>query len=743
MRTLWRGEPLLAGAHQRSWDGRDDLGALVAAGDYDIKLIHHQLNYVWEGVIGNSSAVWGGPTVHTSLLPPSSIAISGDRAYYAVDYNEQQDGLRGFVLNAPQIDTRPFASNNTFASYAMLAADATRVYWANTGGMSLKTFVAAYDIATARETVFAHGQSICMNRRTDGSCYQHQAHASIINVHTEPIDAPTGLAVQRRGRVLAVAHGGAQVIRLFDKTTGALIRAWPLRLNPSPKALNQLAMSATGDLWVVSGNTVLRYTDIDREPKLAATVTGVVQPIALGISATDDDALWVAEGGGVQQIKRFDRNGRPGPVIGRLGGYTHDPAVATDKLCFTARDGRERTAVGVEPNGSVWVVDHGNNRMLHFKSTGAHTMASHADDQIAYLPLVYKSTVDHHHTRRVFANFLEFDVDTSRPLEPGKSWKLVRNWLAGLPPSLRDGHSFNGWYGGLSAVETFSNGRTYGMLQGQGRWSVVELPTSGPLRVVKFFGKPMPGATDKVMYENGDLGYSLTGPTTQSVFRQPLLGFDAAGDPLWASEPVKIASVPTTPGTPYFRCCGFSGMPARFPITASNRVVFLDIRTQGNEGFHLGAAAVDASDWLWQASPTAPLDGKGSFQTKALDGSLEYGGNTVWTHGRHIVYGYHGEFYKDLKNGVVGQANQFMHFDESGLFIGQFGQPSTRAADAVQSGLSGNAFSPTLVRDGARLYLYHNDESTHGGIHRWRLDGWDTVRELNGRGSVGSQIELH
>jgi hypothetical protein len=742
VRTLWRGDALPAGEHQRRWDGRDDQGTAVAAGDYDIKLIHHQLSYVWEGVVGNSSPVWGGPTVHNALLPPSSIAISGDRAYYAVDYNEQQDGLRGFLLKTPQIDTRPFASNNTFASYSMLAADATRLYWANTGGMSLKTFVAAYDIATAGEAVFDTGQSICMNHRTDGSCYQHQAHASIIDAHNEPIDAPTGLAVQRNGRVLAVAHGGAQVIRLFDKTSGVLLRDWPMRLNPNPKALNQLAMSASGDLWVVSGNTVLRYTNIDRAPKLAATVTGVTTPIALGSSATDDDALWVAEGGSTQQIKRFDRNGRPGPVIGRLGGYTHDPAVAPDKLCFTAREGRERTAVGVEPNGSVWVVDHCNNRMLHFRSTGAQTMAANADNQIAYLPLVYKSTVDHHNTRRVFANFLEFDVDNTQPLVAGKSWKLVRNWLAGLPTSLVDEHAFNGWYGGLSAVETLSNGRTYGMVQGQSRWAVVELPATGPLRIVKYFGKPMPGASDKVLYENGDLGYSLTGPTTQSVFRLPLTGFDASGEPLWATEPVKLASVPTTRGTPYFRCCGFSGMPARFPLTASNRVVFFDIRTEGNEGFHLGAAAAGGTDWLWQASPSGPVDGKGSFQTKAVDGSVNYGGNTVWTHGRHIVYGYHGEFYKDLKNGRVGQANQFMHFDESGLFIGQFGQPSTRPADAQKTGLSGNAFSPTLVRDGAKLYLYHNDESTHGGVHRWRLDGWNDVRELNGRGALGGRIEL-
>jgi hypothetical protein len=93
--------------------------------------------------------------------------------------------------------------------------------------------------------------------------------------------------------------------------------------------------------------------------------------------------------------------------------------------------------------------------------------------------------------------------------------------------------------------------------------------------------------------------------------------------------------------------------------------------------------------------------------------------------------------YGKNQTGGVGQANQFMHFDESGLFIGQFGQPSTRPAPPDMAGLSGNAFSPTLVRDGPQLYLYHNDESTQGGVHRWRIDGWDDIGDVRERVSVG------
>jgi hypothetical protein len=60
----------------------------------------------------------------------------------------------------------------------------------------------------------------------------------------------------------------------------------------------------------------------------------------------------------------------------------------------------------------------------------------------------------------------------------------------------------------------------------------------------------------------------------------------------------------------------------------------------------------------------------------------------------------------------------------------------------VYAGVAGNAFSPTLVADGERLFVYHNDESVHAGVHRWRLDGWQSVQELRGRGRPGGVIVL-
>jgi hypothetical protein len=723
IRTLWSGEALAPGEYVRFWDKTDDAGRVASPGKYEVRLIIHRLSYVWEGVVGNSSGVFVGPQVHKALQPPASITISGEHAYYAVGYNEGQTGIHGFQLSTPQFDTHPIELVDPFVAMSMVSADATRIYWANTGGFSHSSFVAAFDLATGQASNFAAGARVCLNMRPDSThCYEHQDYSSVIDVATDASAAPTGLAVQSRGRVLAVAHGGQDRIRLYDKLSGASIGEIGVPL--TPKGLNQLAMSPGGDLWVISGHSLLRFTNLDTTPTLVATVTGLIRPLAVAVSPANDDIVWVADGGASQQLKRLDRNGVVQAIVGVAGGYGTDPVVADTKLCFQGPGGQEQTAVAVAADESIWVVDYCNDRMLRFRPGGR------LDGEVAYLPKVYASTVDHGNPTRVFANYLEFEVDYTVPLTPGRSWKLVRNWLAGLPPALRDPEAGNSGFDGFRTVETLSNGRTFGLLSAGGRQVIVELPALGPARLVNALPPPGPNETPAVMYENGDVGYAVTSNGVQSVMRLPLSGFTPAGDPVWLREPRRLAAVPALRGTPYYRGT-FSGVIGpRFPVTESGNVIFFDQSVTGNEGFHLGAAAIDGDTWLWQASPTGPLDGRGAFQTKSIDTTINYGGNVVWSSGRHVVYGFHGEFYTDLSNHNVGQANQFLHYYDDGLFIGQFGLPSTRTTIPSAAGLSGNAFSPTLVRVGDQLYLYHNDESAHGGVHRWRFDGWQDLKEL-------------
>jgi hypothetical protein len=745
VRTLWRGQQSTAGPHAGSWDQRDDSGAPVADGNYTVKVVHHDVQYVWEGVVGNTSARAGAAVLHHSYRGPTSLASIAGGMLYAVGYNEAQSAINGFTLANVQLNQSPVRLIDMFVSPDMIATDGQRVYWTNTGlGMSKTTFVAALDVATGAQSAFTAGTPVCLNLMADGkTCYPAQTYASVLDLSSVNTQPATGIAVQSSGNVLAVAYGAANSIHLFDKRSGQLLRT--LSLGLATGAINQIAMSPSGDLWVLSGTTAVRYTGLATAPAIAATITSLVKPIAIAVDPHDDNGVWIADGGASEQVKRFDAAGNALQVIGQAGGYGTQTLIAPDRLNFTLSPGHERTTLAVDDTHALWVLDTATNRMLKFGANGSLA------DQVDYLPCTYTTSTDVGSPTRVFANFLEFSVDYSKSLSDPASWTLVRNWLTAVPANLQvpEGGdptyvSANWGWTGFRTVVTLSNGRTYALLGVAEKNAFVELAADGSVRFIQWLRDAGTGETRVVLYENGDLGYSSSDGVRQTVLRLPLQGFDDSGNPLWPATPTTLASAPANLSSPADPPLTFTGViGARFPLTSTGKVVFFNPSVDAATGFHLGAVVIGGSTWNFQASPSGPLDGLGTFQTQKDDKTIQYGGNLVHALGSDIVYGYHGEYYTDLSNGKFGEANQFMHFRDDGLFIGQFGTSSTRATSAIQPGLSGNAFSSTLLRVGGNTYLYHNDESTFGGIHRWRLSGIDQIQEFTASGSVGTSLKLN
>ena len=92
---------------------------------------------------------------------------------------------------------------------------------------------------------------------------------------------------------------------------------------------------------------------------------------------------------------------------------------------------------------------------------------------------------------------------------------------------------------------------------------------------------------------------------------------------------------------------------------------------------------------------------------------------------RTVVWGYHGEFWKN------SQTNKWNQVYDDGLMVGQFGitGPETNGVEAAAM-MAGNALSAALVKDASgNAYLYHCDESVHGGLHRWKITGLNTIQE--------------
>lgn len=69
---------------------------------------------------------------------------------------------------------------------------------------------------------------------------------------------------------------------------------------------------------------------------------------------------------------------------------------------------------------------------------------------------------------------------------------------------------------------------------------------------------------------------------------------------------------------------------------------------------------------------------------------------------------------------------------DNGMFLGQFGRVADQSEyppAQAQPEMAGNAFCPSLVKVGERYFLWHNDESYHGGLHLWEISDVDTIVE--------------
>lgn len=720
VRTLWSGQEHLAGLLTVTWDGRDDTGArLSPEPKYIARLAVSNVRYVWQGVIANTSGEMSGPHVYRSLRPINDIAIDlrGD-AFYVLGYDEQQNAIHRFSTSDPQRPTS-LAHDDYRRVFRYAATDGTLAYFANVGLAAPKgspardpsTFVIALRVGDGAQFGFADG-----HRVTQGLNWTNRWD-SVIDLDDDDLDigsvfrsAPSGLAVQQRGRYLFVAHAFLNEIRVLDKRTGALLGRIALQHPTS------LGVAPDDTLWALcstAGRPALVHLRVRAGKWIAETRVSadLESPVAIGVSPLDGTVV-VADAGS-ELLRAFNASGRPLWTFGREGGYrTGGPEVTDDKLWLSAAP----TYVAFQGDGSFWVGDPGNARNLHFSAGRAYL------GQILYMPVSYHAAVDQADPTRVFDRFLEFSVDYSRPLQ--KSWRLVRNWAAGLP------RYYFGDLDGLRTVVTLGNGRTYGVLGRQGEGGkvadILEL-SAGGLR-------PTGAHLDlgEQLYPDGSIRSFVQRGRVFEVYVRRLSGFDAAGNPTW-DVPAPLAGVsPLSPDDPYYHDVPVVGgvNEARFPETSTGVVAFFN--PGAVSGFHLGGVRAGEHRWLWRASPTGKwsvnhtgeiVSGDGSFD---IDHGVQYAGNTVVAVGRQIIFGYHGEGW----NG--GQADQWLHFLDDGQFIGQFGEPVYASQNRVFAapGEAGNAFSFQLVRVNGQYYLWHNDESVHGGLHRWHLEGVDRIRVL-------------
>jgi hypothetical protein len=732
MRTLWNNVQYQQGTNYGVWDGNDDNGNAVATGsNYQIKLIYHNVQYVWEGMIGNTSASQSGLNLYHSFGKIHDMSVSGGTAFFTVGYNEAGNPFNTFAVGSPQVPSgMNFGYNfsDVGSNINFVTSDATRSYWAKCfGGMNgVDTYVVAINNSNNTFYTFPGGT----NPSTGAN--QSSAYVSCVDFDATANQAnpASGLAVQKSGNALFVSHGNLNLVRVFDKVQGTLLGSFTVA-NPG-----RMATTANGDVWVISNAAtpvVLRYTFANGKATLDKTISGLSSPVGVGVSA-DDSLLLVADGGNSQQIKAFaNTTGASAWTYGTAGGMVaNGPNITTNTFEFSAQMANynsfsNEAFIAFQPDNTFWIEDGGNGRVLHFSINGN---AITYIEQIAFNDVSYRTTVDVTDATRVFNTFTEYSVNYALP--PGGtngSWTMTKNWAFGLPNDST--HYYFGSCNGFSNVVTLSNGHTYGFLTNfiTGNLDLFELSASGPARLTGYTFNNSPR-----IYEDGTLRFNVSSNTSISFYSQPLTGFDAKNNPAWGS-PALLATTALASTDPQ----PWGAYPQRTEVTAGGIVVGFD-GNRADSGYHLGGIPVGGSAWKWRSSPsTSPTNTSWFPQDGRFDigNGVQYAGNYAMALGRNIVYGYNGEFWGG------GQASQWVNFLDNGLMVGRFGTYENSGVVGSVNGYAGNSFSPTLVHAAnGKTYLYHNDESNHGGTVRWRIDGWDGITELNATASIGATASL-
>lgn len=704
IRTLWSGVTYNAGTHQFAWDGIDDDGRLAANGGYMVKVLSNNVKYKWEGVIGNTSDSLSGSSVYNAIERMYGMAVSGNNAYFAVGYNEQSGSSYKFNIHSPQ---KKIAILGKGLSVRYVATDGVKVYWAgNDASVGNNWMIFGTSVANDSEVSFANGQSVATKYGR-----KYKSAIDIVNNNRSEI---SGLAVQKRGRYLFVSHKNLNELRVLDKTTGALV------LRQSFDAPLNIASDDNGHVWVTyskNGKRVVEKFTVETSGKLTPlniALPGLVETQALALSPTGK-MLLVADGGGSQQLKAFEVNsGTPLWTFGVVGGYATDPNVRNDKFYFNEAKG-PGTFIAFQPDGSFWVEDAGNSRAQHFTADRKFI------DRIMYLQTSYSSFVDANDPSRVFSDYLEFKVDYSKPLGANNdSWQLVRNWGATIAAEYDDK------YNRLRGVATLSNGKTYALLLHRMRpffsWKLVELPKTGQLRIT---GIDLP--TDNTqLYPDGSLykvsTFRVGSPTVFT--KKELLRFTPDGDPIWGPSNTIAQTQPANLTDPGYH--GNNTLLKSGEVTSSGVIALFDGTTANC--WHLGGVKIGGDKLLWRAAMSTTKEYWGPFPSDGIfdiGNHTNYPGSIAMASGRSIFWGYHGEFWKN------SEVNKWTQVYDDGLFVGQFGVAGPEAGTGEAAAqMAGNSFAASIVKlPNGDTYLYHNDESQHGGVHRWKINGLSTIKE--------------
>jgi hypothetical protein len=704
VRTLWSSVVYNPGTYSYTWDGTDDLGNLLPNGNYKWRIVTNNIQYTWQGIIGNTSSSFTGSNVHKGNREVTSLCITGNNAYYGLAYNEQNTCTIKFLLtdiqNAIRVDYAGYGSTPNISD---ATTDGNYVYWSGSDPNSANNkFIYATKVSDNTVATFSSGSNYQL---AIGHSY---SVIGLINSSTADINSIT---VQQSGNLLFAARPNINSVHVYDKNTGFLLQTIVLN------GVNQVRIDNTDSfIWIGYNNTKVEKFSINADGTITTTglfITSNQPTVAIAISP-DNNTLIVAEGGTNQILKAYN------PVnvallwsFGQTGGYLGTSIVSNDRFYWNDINNTYKVFITFAPDGSFWVGDPGNCRIQHYSINRIFI------ENIMFMSFNYNVNVDGTNPTRVFGNALEYQIDYSKPIAPdNSSWKLVRNWGGQLTKIQ------NSQYHGLKCAYTFPNGKTFCLLGNNSTWQLAELQSNG---VVRFTAQTY---STLVFLKDGDLytqtTYRVGSPLTFS--KASFTGsYDANGTPVWAAFNV-IESIPVIiANDPIYRGDLTHYRPAE--ITSGGVHASFDEQIAGKI-YHVGG--IKNGQWIFKTALSTFTGYRGDFPSGDrfdIGNQVIHAGGILLTLDNTLFWNYTGEFWGG------SQTNKYNHVHESGLMLNQFGVAYKYTPQQRQGVLAmdaGNAYSFNVVKVNSRVFIYHNDEGIHSGVHRWEVTGMNTISEING-----------
>ncbi len=758
VKTLWSGKQGYDGDNFGTWDGKDDFGNPMPQGDYEVKILSHNVNYERDSVIGNSTSTDKATQVMSGYDTISDMCLLGDRMYYAEQYMEGGLTCPYFLVSDTKRVGGYLERRNTKLNIKN-ATDGKNIYWMTVqvtpftqddGSVKKikECFIYAVDKDTATNLYMSPTVSFAAGRVTmDIWNVRKQFNAIGIVQYGESNAAYTlgeygygDIAVQKNGDYLAAVYGSRDFLRIMNKTTGVTLKDNAMT---SPKAL---AFDNNDYLWAAfkeNGAYAIKRYQINGDGSVTQNLSAPAsvnlgEALALDVSP-DGKQLTVSYGGDVNKVVSYNiSDWSIAWSFGRGGSYKDDPTVYDDKLMFEQRNGGvtigdgafySHTYIEYEDNNNVWIGDVGNYRHYKLNISGSNVSIA---DTIYYAKQSYSMAADVNDPQRVFLGTLEYKVDYG--IDGGLCWKPYKNW-AYEALNITSNTSNN-----MNAVTTLSNGRTYftAINKSSGVEECYELLENG-FRAT--------GISTSGYFTLKDGSFALqrmenrkvNGQVGKALLRRDVTGFTSDNNPIWGEEKV-VGFVPDTS----------SSVTSRTETTSNGNIVTLNVSKDN------GKTATDPLDMrlksyningeqMWATAPSTYRNYYGDF---VRDGSFEIGGgtwNTVHfspqTFGDNIIFAYTGEGYKQ------GQTEIFYHFTSDGLLVGVYGMAMGSQAEegmANEDIVNGNGFNWNLVYppsgDGDTAYIYQGGEARLSGLVRFKVTGLNSIKTQSVKISLDTSL---